>query len=139
MDLLTVMTEVDTRLKTLPNVNVSLGFTGTINAPAIVQYPPEKINFDLSYSRGADEWTDLLVIVFVGRSSNRAALAEIAPYLRGSGARSIKAKLDSSPIAPYTSCADLQVVSADIDAGAQIGNASYLAAIFHCKITGPGA
>lgn len=139
MDLAAIMLEVDTRLKTIAGLRVSLGFEGTINAPAAVQYPPQRITFDGTYGRGSDDLEDLVVVVFVGRSSNRAALTAISPYLAGSGAKSIKAKLDATGAAPYTACSDLTVVYAEIDDGAEIGGRKYLAALFHCKITGPGA
>lgn len=139
MDLYAVMTEVDTRLKTIAGLRVSMGYEGTVNAPAAVQYPPERVTFDGTYARGSDDLDDLVVVVFVGRSSNRAALKELAPYLAGSGAKSIKAKLDATNVAPYAACSDLTVMYAEIDDGARIGGRDYLAALFHCKITGSGA
>lgn len=140
MDLYAVMQEVDARLKTVPTLTTDIGFPGKLaRVPAAVQYPPERIDFDLTYGRGTDVYDDLLIVVFVGRSSPRQALKDITPFLAGSGSKSIKAKVDMSAAAPYTSCADLQVQWAELDDTATIGGGTYLAAHFHCKITGLGA
>lgn len=140
MNLYDVMTEVDVRLKTITGLRVAeFGVAGSIQPPAAVQYPPERINFDGTYARGSDSYEDHIVVVFVGKANLRAGLKQLAPYLDGSGAKSIKAKLDASGAAPYTSCSDLTVVWAEIDAGVRIAGGDYLAALFHCNITGIGA
>jgi hypothetical protein len=140
VDLYAVMSEVDTRLKTITGLHVSMGHTGKISAiPAAVQYPPERVNYDTTYRRGGDDMDDLLVVVFVGRSTNRQALKDITPYLAGSGAKSIKTVLDATDVAPYASCSDLTVQWAEVDWEAKVAGAEYAAAIFYCKITGAGA
>lgn len=140
MNLFTIMTEVDTRLKAIPGLAVDMGFPGKLaRVPAAVQYPPERIDYDLTYGRGTDQMSDLIVVVFVSRGTNRQALIDITPYLAGSGTKSIKGKLDFSATAPYASCADFQVVWADLDPTATLAGNNYLAALFHCKITGLGA
>jgi hypothetical protein len=140
MDLYAVMTEIDTRLKTVPTLTTDIGYPGKLaRVPAAVTYPPDEINFDLTYGRGTDQYPDLLIVVFVARNTVRQALKDITPFLAGSGAKSIKAKIDMSASAPYTSCADVQVWKAELDDTATLGGGTYLAAHFHCKITGLGA
>lgn len=140
MDLYTVMTEIDTRLKTIAGLRVAeFGFAKSVQPPAAVQYPPDRINFDGTYGRGSDDYDDHIIVVFVGNANARNALKEIAPYLRGSGAKSIKAVVDATSVAPYASCSDVTVQWAELDAGAKMGNRELLAALFHCKITGVGA
>lgn len=140
MDLYAVMAEVDARLRTVPTLTTDIGFPGKLaRVPAAVTYPPERIDFDLTYGRGTDQYSDLLIVVFVSRNTVRQALKDITPFLAGSGTKSIKAKVDMSAAAPYTSCADLQVQWAELDDTATIGGGTYLAAHFHCKITGLGA
>lgn len=140
MDLYTVMTEVDVRLKTITGLRVAeFGFAKSVQLPAAVQYPPARITFDGTYGRGSDDYEDHIVVVFVGNANARNALREIAPYLRGSGLKSIKAVLDATNSAPYTSCSDLTVQWAELDAGAKMNDREVLAALFHCKITGVGA
>jgi hypothetical protein len=139
MDLYAVMSEVDARLKTITGLRVAeFGFPGKVSPPAAVQYPPDRITFDQTYGRGSDVYEDHVVVVFVGMASTRAAMREIAPYLAGSGTKSVKAKLDMSGSAPYSSCADLQVQWAELDTPKMAG-VDYLAALFHCKIIGSGA
>jgi hypothetical protein len=140
VDLLAVMTEVDTRLRTITALRTtSIGTDSAVSVPAAVQYLPDRIDFDQTAGRGSDKINDLIVVVFVGRANMRNAVKAITPYLAGSGAKSIKAKLDHSVAAPYTSCFDFQVVYAEIDYSAMIGSVNYLAALFHCNITGSGA
>lgn len=135
-----MMTEVDTRLKTIANLRVAeFGFPGKVNPPVAVQYPPDRISFDSTYGRGADLYEDHIVAVVVGfGGGRRSALKDLALYLAGSGTKSIKAKLDMSNTAPYASCSDLMVQWAEVDTP-KIGGVDYLAALFHCKIIGAGA
>jgi hypothetical protein len=140
MDLYAVMTEIDTRLKTITGLRVAeFGYAGSVQPPAVVQYPPDRVNYDGTYGRGQDDYEDHIVVVFVGTGNRRNALKAIAPYLAGSGSKSIKAKIDSGPGGAYASCADLTVQWAELDAGARMGGTELLAALFHCKITGVGA
>lgn len=139
MDVYAVMAEVDTRLKTITGMRTTaIGADQAVLTPAAVQYLPDRWDFDQTYGRGVDTVTDLPVVIYLGKSNLRAAVKSILPYLAGSGAKSIKAKLDSATT-PYTSCSDFQVVWAEVDYGARLAGTEYLAAIFHCNFTGPGA
>lgn len=133
-----VLAEVVARLETIASLEVHYGFPGKLGrVPAAVVYPPERVEFDMTYGRGADAYPELIVVIFVRRSTNRTMIAEISPYLAGSGAQSIKAKLDTST-APYASAFDVQVQWADLDPLAAFAGGEYLAALFHIKITGSG-
>lgn len=140
MDLYDVMTEIDTKLKAITGLRVAeFGYPGKVDGLTAVQYPPDRIDFDGAYGRGADGYDDHLIVVMTGMSNRRAALKRLAPFVRGSGAQSIKAALDTATVAAkYTSCADLTVAWAELDIP-KIGGAEYLAALFHCKIIGLGA
>lgn len=139
MDLYAVMTEIDTRLRTITGLRVAeLGMTGSIAPPMAVQYVPDRLDFDKTWGRGLDEWSDHVITVCVGLGAGRrTALKTLAPFLAGTGAQSIKAKIDSTGGA-YTSCTDVHVEWAEIDIP-KIGGTDYLAALFHSKITGTGA
>jgi hypothetical protein len=133
------MAEIDTRLKTIAGLHVHLGYPGKLSAlPAAVQYPPESIDFDLTYGRGTDVYPDLIVVIFVRRNTPRQAINDIAPYLKGAGPQSIKAVLDTAT-AGYTSAFDVQVQHANLDPLAAFGGGEFVAALFHLKITGSGA
>lgn len=140
MDVIAVMTEIDTRLKTISGLSVDMGFPGKLaRVPAAVQYPPQRVDLDQTYGRGSDTMSDLIVVVFVGRQVPRQALKDIGPYVAGSGSKSIVAKLTATAAAPYTSASDVHVDWFAIDGDAQIGGNDYLAALFHLTVTGPGA
>lgn len=140
MDLYALMTEIDTRLKTITALRTTaIGTDTAVKVPAAVQYLPDRIDFDQTGGRGSDKISDIVVVVFVGRSNLRGAVQAIAPYLAGSGAKSIKAKLDHSVATPYANAFDVQVVYAEVDYNAKIGNVEYLAALFHLNVTGSGA
>jgi hypothetical protein len=139
MDLSAVLAELETRLKTITGLRTSVGFSDKINAPEAVVLPPDTIRFDGTYGRGMDYYDDVQVVLAVGRPNPRSALAAIAPYLAGSGSKSIKAKLDDRPGSGYASCSTVTVERAELDDTAQLGGATFLAAIFHINITGPGA
>lgn len=140
MDLYALMQEVDTRLRTITGLRTTqIGADTPIAPPVAVQYLPERIDFDLTYGRGMDRITDLVVVVFVGRGSLRTAVKELAPYLAGSGTKSIKAKLDSTAASPYTNASDVQVVYAEIDYVNRAAGQDYLAGLFHLNIAGSGA
>jgi hypothetical protein len=135
-----ILAEVVARLETIAALEVHYGFPGKLaRVPAAVVYPPERIDFDLTYGRGTDQYPELIVVIFVRRGIPRQAIADIAPYLAGSGASSIKAKLDTTAVAGYASAADVQVLWADLDPLAAFGGSDYVAALFHLKITGSGA
>lgn len=137
-----MMTEIDTKLKAITGLRVTeFGLPGAVTGGAItaVQYLPDRVNFDGTYGRGSDTYEDHLIVIMTGMSSRRAALKRLAPFLRGSGSQSIKQKLDTATVAAaYTSCSDFTVAWAEPDV-AKIGGTDFLAAVFHCKITGLGA
>jgi hypothetical protein len=138
VDLLAVMTEIDTRLKTITALRMtSIGTDSAVSVPAAVQYLPDRVDFDQTAGRGMDKINDLIVVVFIGRANMRNAVKALAPYLAGTGASSVRRVLDTRT-AGYTACNDVQVTYAEVDYAAQIGGVPYLAALFHCDIYGPG-
>lgn len=138
--MLAVMTEISTRLGTITGLQVTdLGYPGKVGrVPAALIYPPDRIEFDQTYGRGMDTFDDVIVVILVGRGTNRQMIKDISPYLAGTGTKSIKAKLDVGPATPYTSCADVQVQWAELDPAARLTGTDYMAALFHLKIIGLG-
>lgn len=135
-----MLDEMSVRLKTITGLSVQdVGYTKKLaRVPAAVLYPPERITFDATYGRGSDVLEDIHVVVFVGAGTWRQAWADLKPYLAGSGTKSIKAKLDDSPAAPYVACSALTVYEAELDPNAVFAEGTYLAGIFRCKIFGSG-
>lgn len=79
--------------------------------PGAVVGLPDEVTFDQTYGRGVDVMT-VPVWVMVARGDERAAAAELLPYLDGAGAKSVKAALDSTASNTYTECDEVTVASA---------------------------
>jgi len=134
MDLAAVMDAVAGRIDTITGLRVHPHPPGSLTPPAAVVSYPDEIAFDETYVRGMDRMT-LPVVVVVGKASDRAARDELAAYCNGSGARSIKAVLESGV---YTAFHTLRVMRIEFDV-VTIGGTDYLAALFDLDISGQGA
>lgn len=135
MNLEEVAGELTLALKTITGLRVPPWGVESISPPAAVIALPERIDYDATYGRGSDRFPDLAVIVLVGQPEQRASRKAIAAYTDGSGAKSVKAKLEAYT---YTSCDSVRVAWAEFDTARYAGT-DYLAAIFHLDITGKGA
>lgn len=135
MNLDAVMTEVAERLDAIAGLRVFDHPVDTINPPTAIVSLPE-IAFDLTYGRGTDRYT-LPVILAVGKVSDRASRANIAPYVAGSGDHSVKQALEDETT-PYAAFDTLQVQRVDFDVVAWSA-VEYLTATFTLDIVGSGA
>lgn len=135
MNLEAVMTEVAERLETIAGLRVFAHPVDAINPPTAIVSLPE-ITFDTTYGRGSDRFT-LPVVLAVGKSSDRASLKNIAPYIAGAGSKSVKQVLEDEST-PYVAFYTLRVQSVEFDfvTWAAI---EYLTAAFTLDISGPGA
>lgn len=133
-----VMDEIAERLKLAPSL---AGRTyawpiATVTPPAaIVTYPTDG-TFDATYGRGMDTMTGVVVVV-VGRPTERQTRDLLTRYLDGSGAESVKALLDGDG-EDYASCDGVRVADWDVDVYT-IGGTDYLTAVFSLDIAGQGA
>jgi hypothetical protein len=95
LDLNTIMDAIGTALSTITGLRV-YDFTAGSQAPpaASVGLPPD-VEYDFTKGRGSDRVV-VPVTVLVGKVSDRTARDELSAYLAGSGAKSIKAKLDGN-------------------------------------------
>jgi len=134
MNLAAVMDAVSTRLDTIANLRCFAYPPAKLTPPAAVVSYPETYTFDETYGRGSDRMT-LPVVLVVGRVSDRSARDELGAYCNGTGARSVKAVLQSGT---YTAFDSLRVVSIDFDV-VSIAGVDYLAALFDLDIFGPGS
>jgi hypothetical protein len=137
MDLFAVMAEVATVCKTLPGMagRVAEWDVGTVTGNSILVTLPEEIEFDLTYGRGLDKFSDLLVMLLLPRGNVRAAYKTMGPYVKGSGASSVKAKLEAYT---YTTCDRVIVTRCGFDEVADRAGVPYLAATFHTDVYGNG-
>lgn len=134
MNLDAVMAEVAARLDTIPALRVFDHPVDTVNPPtAIVSLP--LITFDETYGRGSDRYA-LPVILAIGKVVDRAARANLAPFVAGAGASSVKAVLEADD--NYVAFDSLRVVSAEFDV-ITWSAVEYLTATFLLDILGDGA
>jgi hypothetical protein len=129
-----VMDELATRLGTITGLRVWAYPPGSVTPPAAIVSYPSDYTFDATYGRGMDRMT-LPVVVVVGKPTERSSRDLLTKYVAGSGAASVKAKLDGEG---YSSCHSVRVVSADFDVYT-IGGVDYLTAVFDLDIAGQGA
>lgn len=99
-------------------------------------YPnlPESIDFDETYQRGTDTLT-LTADLLVGRANDRAAVAQLAPFVDGSGDASIKAVLEAGV---YTTFHTIAVRSVEFGIF-PVASISHLGGRFTIDITGSGS
>lgn len=131
MDLAETMDAIATRLKTIDGLRVSAWPADQVNAPAAVVTYPETYTFDAAYGRGMDR-QDPQVVVLVGNVFKKTTRDLISAYARGTGAKSIKAVLESGTY-------DFAIRVADIRFDTYtIAGVEYLAAAFTLDIAGQG-
>lgn len=136
MNLEAVAGEVHTALGAITGLRRPPWGVEKITPPAAIIALPERIDYDYSgYSRGADRYPDMAVIVLVGKPEQRVSRKAIAAYADGSGPKSVKAAIEAHT---YTACDSVRVAWAEFE-NAKYAGIDYLAAIFHLDIVGKGA
>lgn len=106
--------------------------------PCLVVVLPDDVDYQQTYDGTACAAT-LPVFVFVPRTNEKAAAEALAAYLSPSGAKSIKAALDSKRLTnAYTSCDTVTVTRATTGAYTYNGVDVY-GAEFTTEITGSGS
>lgn len=133
MNIDTVMIEVATRLKTISGLRVFDHPVDDVQPPtAVVSLPA--ITFDETYGRGCDRY-NLPVVFVIGKVESRASRNNLAPYVAGSGAKSVKAVLEGyDPVSFDT--VRVQQVEFDV---MTFGSVEFLTATFLLDILGSGA
>lgn len=123
----------------------------TITGLRVFRFPPDKvpnrsfvvglpddITFDETYGRGSDAMT-FPAWVLLEKTNDRAAFAQLAKHLNGSGLDSIKAAVDSKRITnEYTSCDTVTVRSAETGFYTW-GGVEMMGAQFTITVTGSGS
>jgi hypothetical protein len=135
MNLGDVMDAVGDRLDTIEDLRVFAHPPPKIYPPAAWVAYPEGYVYDATYGRGMDRITNLGVVVVVGKVSDRSARDRISAYADGSGARSVKAVLESGT---YTAFDTIRVVDVTFDV-LTVAADDYLGALFTLDIAGQGS
>lgn len=129
------MDDLAARLRSIPTFTAVYAWPerSVIAPAAFIDYPAD-YDFDGTYARGMDRMT-IPAVVLVGRLDEGSSRDELSEYMDGSGAKSIKAVLESGS---YTAFDSLRVTGVEIQV-MEIAGTRYLAAEFSCDIVGSGA
>lgn len=127
------MEEVAVRLRTIAGLRVFAHPVDKVEPPtAIVSLP--QITFDMTAGRGSDRF-DLPVILAVGKVVDRAARKNLGPFVKGSGASSVKQVLEAYAPVSFDSVR-VQGATPDVITW---GGIDYLTYTFTLDIIGNGA
>lgn len=134
MNLDGVVSDLRAALGTIPALRVAEWGASSINTPAGLVLPPERIQYGTTYGDGCDRYPDLWVMVLVANPTSWRAFTELAPYCAGIGASSVRAAIEGFA---YTACdpQTVKVTEGEFDVVKYAG-VPYLAGIFHVDITG---
>lgn len=137
MNLSDVYVEIETRLRTIPKLNVPTIEAQSITADAVLWSLPEERNYDQTYGNGGLEQVPIELTLCIGKTSMRGATQRALEYSDPSGPRSVRQAINSTPATPYTSCDDVQVTQSKF-APVEVGGVEYLAVLFTVMISGSG-
>lgn len=133
MRLAAVMDEVAAKLGTIGALKSVVGWpvgsVSSMGVPGAVVSYPESWNPHAAYARGAEEIKGLVVVVVVGRASERASRDLLSEFIND-----VVTALESGG---YTACDELTVSNIDFDT-VRIGETDHIAAVFDCDIVGSG-
>lgn len=129
-----VMDETATVLAGITGLNVFAYPIGSLTAPAGYVSYPRSIDFDETYGRGSDQFTDLMIVLVVGKPNDKSARDRVAAWGSGDGPESLKRQMEEHT---WTTCDDLTVTSCEFDLE-MIGGVPYLAAMFRATVVGQG-
>lgn len=135
MDLGAVMQAVADRIDTIADLRVYAYPPDVVQPPAAVVTYPGTYTFDATYGRGMDRIPDLGVVLLVGKVSDRASRDLITKWVKGSGATSVKAVIESGTYAAFDT---VRVTQAEFDI-ISVAGVEHLAATFTVDIAGSGA
>lgn len=136
MNIQDVIDEIGAKLGSVPQLRVYPYNVDKVTAPAAIVGLPDTVNYDTTYGRGTDALT-IPMWVMVGRANAKAAGAQLAAYLDGSGDRSVKAAVDSSDTITYSSCDEVTVTTAE-PLAVTSGGVELLAVEFTVQVEGRG-
>lgn len=118
---------IATRLATIQGLRVSATIPDQPNPPQAVVFP-NRVLYDLSYGRGADEY-EFVVLVILGRVSERTAQASLDAYCNPSGPSSVKQAIQADTTLGGKAM-DCRVTEMRGQASLTLGDVTYLTAEF---------
>ncbi len=129
-----VMDEVAAVLEQITGLRVTAWPPDSLSAPAGYVSYPQSVDFDETYGRGEDRFTDLPMVLVADKVTVRSARSRVAAWASGDGPKSVKACMEAHV---WATCDDLTVTSCEFDVET-IAGVPYLAAMFKATVVGPG-
>jgi len=93
-DIAQIIDGLTANLATVDKLRVQAEILDTVPIPCAIVGPPTAVTYDEVMARGADLYT-FTVRVLVARASERAAQRALFGYTSGTGAKSVKAAIES--------------------------------------------
>lgn len=134
MNLRAVMNEVGKAMESLTGISVAPWPAASINVPGGYVSYPTTVDYDQTYGRGTDQFTDLPVVLLLGEVTSEAARDEAGDWAAGDGPKSLKQALEAWK---WETCDDVTVTQCEFDGETEAGIV-YLAARFKLTVVGPG-
>jgi len=106
----------------------------SLTPPAGYVSYPRSVDYQQAYQQGETGYTDLPMVLVVGKATSRAARDTVAGWTADAGPQSVIAHMEAHT---WTTCDDLTVTSAEFDVE-KIGAVPYLTAMFKATVVGPG-
>lgn len=132
LDLNAVMDAIGARLVGVTGLRVYDYAADAASPPAAIVALPEEVEYDVVAGRGADRVL-IPVTVLVGRVSDRAARDQLARYVSGEGAESVKAAVEGGDPPLGGAAQTVRVAMARIDV-VTLGAVDYLGASFDVEV-----
>ena len=129
-----VMDEVASVLAEITGLEVFEFPPHKLTPPAGFLAYPLSIDFDETYGRGGDRFTDLPMVLVASKVTEKSARDTVAGWASGDGPQSVKRAREEHT---WTTCDDLTVTSVEFDVET-IAGTPYLAALFKATVVGPG-
>lgn len=132
LDLGAVMDAIGTRLGTVTGLRVYDYAADGAAPPAAIVALPDTVDYDTVAGRGADRVV-IPVTILVGRVSDRAARDQLAQYISGTGALSIKTAIEGGTSDLGGVAHSVRVTDARVDV-VTISQIDYLGAAFNVEV-----
>lgn len=135
MNIDTVMKELGTAAGSIAGLRVLPWAAKNVSPPGLIFGLPVDITPNEAYGRGAMRFRDMPAYLLVGQAASRTALASLAAYCAGTGAKSlVKAWQD---YAGYVQIQAISITRIELTA-VEFSGVDLLAAVFHLDIMGSG-
>lgn len=131
VNIATVMDALGAAVDTIAGVRVFPYWADRVVPPAAVVSFPSPLTFDVGYQRGGDR-AEFPLTLLVGKVDARSARDDLAKYLNGTGADSVKTAIEAHVTTAWDS---VRVTQAEV-AVISIAGTEYLGAEFTIDVIG---